>query len=531
MDQSQSSSPSSAAYPGAGRLLWAGFFAIFAAGVGFSIRGGILLQWGAHYNFTQTELGAITGGGLTGFGVVILLGSLLADKIGYGRLMGLAFVIHIISAGLQLAVQPIYDNFGREHVYWNLYLAMFLFAIANGICEAVVNPMVATLYPRDKTHYLNILHAGWPGGLIVGGLLSYFMNGGAIGEWVPLGRVGWLIQMSFFLVPVAIYGLLCLGQRFPASEATEAGVSYREMFAQFASPILLLLLFIHALVGYVELGTDSWISKITGSIMEDPTRGLLLFVYTSGLMFLLRFFGGPLERMLSPLGLLFLSGILGFAGLSLLGRAETIEMCIIAATIYALGKTFLWPTMLAVVSELYPKGGAIVLGAVGGIGMLSAGLLGAPGIGFKQDFYAAKQLKETTDAPAGIFDRYAAEKESQFLLFKEKGLDGTKVSILEWETKLESGKTKPDDEAEFRRELDRALDSSKPANQKTIDWRNATRGYFADDADPVGKAGLFGGKMALQLTAFVPLLMAGLYLLLIVYFKATGGYKAVDVRH
>src|SRR4051812_30124953 len=250
------------------RLLWAGFFAIFAAGVGFSIRAGILGDWAANYGFTKSELGGITGGGLTGFGVIILLGSLLADKIGYGPLMILAFVIHLISAGLQLATDPIYAQFGREGVYWTLFVAMFLFSIANGICEAVVNPMVATLFPREKTHYLNILHAGWPGGLIAGGLLSYFMNGGTIAGWMPLGKVHWLIQMSMFIIPTMIYGLLCLGQRFPRSEASQAGVSYATMFAQFASPVLLLLLLIHAMVGYVELGTDSWIGRITGSIMD-----------------------------------------------------------------------------------------------------------------------------------------------------------------------------------------------------------------------------------------------------------------------
>src|SRR4051812_33046463 len=262
------------------RLLWAGFFAIFAAGVGFSIRAGILGDWAANYGFTKSELGGITGGGLTGFGVIILLGSLLADKIGYGPLMILAFVIHLISAGLQLATDPIYAQFGREGVYWTLFVAMFLFSIANGVCEAVVNPMVATLFPKQKTHYLNILHAGWPGGLIAGGLIAYFMNGGSVGDWVPVGKVPWVIQMSMFLVPTALYGLLLLGQKFPRSEAGEAGVPFGTMIAQFAAPVLLVLLLLHALVGYVELGTDSWISKITGSIMGDPRSGLLLFVYT-----------------------------------------------------------------------------------------------------------------------------------------------------------------------------------------------------------------------------------------------------------
>ena len=308
--------------PNSYRLLWAGFFAIFAAGVGFAVRTGVLRLWADKYGFTMTELGEITGGGLVGFGIVILIGSLIAEHLGYGTLMIFALIMHILAAILQLCTDQIYEAFGdhgKEAVYWSLYIAMFLFSIGNGICEAVVNPVVATLFPDKKTHYLNILHAGWPGGLITGGVISYLMNGGAIGDWVPLGKVDWLWQMSMFLIPVALYGVLVLGQHFPKSEAGQAGVSYGTMLLQLLSPVFLVLLLIHALVGYVELGTDSWISKITGSILANPNYGMLLFIYTSGLMFILRFFGGPIEHMLSPLGLLCCSGILGAIGLTLLG--------------------------------------------------------------------------------------------------------------------------------------------------------------------------------------------------------------------
>src|SRR5688572_13604424 len=156
--------------PNAKRLLWAGFFAIFAAGVGFSVRGGILVHWASEYGFTMSELGGITGGGLWGFGLVILFGSFLAELVGYRVLILLAVVMHLLSAILQLCTGYVYEEFGRDTTYWSLTIAMVMFAVANGICEAVVNPMVAALYPKEKTHYLNILHAGWPGGLIAGGL-------------------------------------------------------------------------------------------------------------------------------------------------------------------------------------------------------------------------------------------------------------------------------------------------------------------------------------------------------------------------
>ncbi len=491
--------------PNANRVLWAGFMAILAAGVGFSIRGGILTQWAQEYGFTMTELGKITGGGLTGFGIIILLSSFIADKVGYGKLMGLAFVTHVISAGLTLATGAAFAAGGKEAAFQCLFWGMFLFAIGNGICEAVVNPLVAALFPKQKTHYLNILHAGWPGGLIVGGLLSFVMN--LDGQT----SVSWQIQISLFMVPVIIYGVMVMGQRFPKSEAGEAGVSMGDMLIQLAAPLMIILLVIHAMVGYVELGTDSWISKITGSIMASPQKGMLLFVYTSGLMFALRFFAGPIVERISPLGLLFVSGLLGFVGLQMLGAAETGIICVVAATVYACGKTFLWPTMLAVVSEQFPKGGAITIGAIGGAGMLSAGLLGGPGIGFKQDYHASQMLKE--DNPE-IYERYKAGTEGSFLGYSAVGLDGAKVGVLE-----DGGK-----------ELARAAElTDDPETQGLVEWWNTASATQETDKGPVMSAGLYGGRTALKLTSYVPAAMAVLYLLLILCFKARGGYKQSSV--
>jgi MFS family permease len=484
--------------------------AILAAGVGFSIRGGILGQWAEKYGFTMTELGQITGGGLTGFGIIILIGAFIADAVGYGRLMALAFLTHVVSAVLTLAAGVAFNAGGKEAAFQCLFWGMFLFAIGNGICEAVVNPLVATLFPQNKTHYLNILHAGWPGGLIVGGLLSYFMN--------PDGAkpVTWEVQIGLFLVPVVAYGAMVLGQKFPKSEASQAGVSYGEMFAQLAAPLMIVLLLIHAMVGYVELGTDSWIAKITGAIMASPQKGLLLFVYTSGLMFALRFFAGPIVEKTSPLGLLFVSGILGCLGLQLLGAATTGMLCVIAATVYACGKTFLWPTMLAVVSERFPKGGAITIGAIGGAGMLSAGLLGGPGIGFKQDYYASNSLKEKSPV---IYERYKADSENHFLVFSVVGLNGAKVGVLE-----DGGKELARVGEILKREG--KTDENHAALAKW--WEEASK-TADEDKGPVKEAGLFGGRKALELTSYVPLGMAVLYLLLVLYFRTQGGYKALDV--
>src|SRR6266480_865661 len=213
--------------PNADRLLWAGFMAILASGVGFSIRAGILGDWGAQFGFTAGELGTITGGGLTGFGIVILLGGLLADKLGYGKLIALAFVMHILSAIVTFAATPVFGaggEAGKHTAYLCLFWGTFMFAIANGTLEAVVNPMVATLFPHNRTHYLNLLHAGWPGGLIAGGVAAAVM-----GTTSEHKGIRWEIQLALFLVPAVAYGLMCLGQSFPKSEAAEKGLKLADM--------------------------------------------------------------------------------------------------------------------------------------------------------------------------------------------------------------------------------------------------------------------------------------------------------------
>jgi MFS family permease len=505
--------------PNAKRLLWAGFMAILAAGVGFSVRGGILGQWAEQFGFTMTELGTITGGGLTGFGLVIIITSLFADKIGYGKLMISAFVLHLISAVLTLATPAFFASGGKDAAYLCLFCAMFIFAIGNGVCEAVVNPLVATLFPNNKTHYLNILHAGWPAGLVLGGLASTFMAAttDSAGKIIS-PAVDWKIQMSLFLIPVIAYGVMLLGQRFPKSEAASAGITIGQMLGTVAAPLMIVLLFLHALVGYVELGTDSWISKITGSIMASPANGLKLFVYTSSLMFILRFFAGPIVHAISPLGLLFVSGVLGAIGLTMLGGANGVMMCVVAATVYALGKTFLWPTMLAVASERFPKGGAVAIGLMGGVGMLSAGLLGGPAIGYKQDYFASKDLQ--TKAPE-TFARYSAPEPKGFLFLpKVQGLDGSKVGVLS-----DGGKELGNVDAALAKEK-----KSDPNHEKLKAWWESAKPSAEKDAPLVTGATLEGGRSALRITAAVPATMAVIYLLLILYFKAKGGYKAVHIN-
>ncbi|MEM7233581.1 MAG: MFS transporter, partial [Planctomycetota bacterium] len=430
------------------KIFIASFVTLIAAGVGFAVRGGILGQWSSLYGFTQTDLGTITGGGLVGFGAVILFASLITDNIGYKKILVIAFILHALSAAVTLAAGPVYAAMGTGATYWVLYIGMFMFAVANGLCEAVINPLTANLYPEKKTHYLNILHAGWPGGLILGGLIISAM-----------GSMHWTIPMGLFLIPTVIYGFMVITSNFPDSDVKKAGISFDVMLKSALSPVFLFLLVLHACIGYVELGTDSWIQSITNTISEG--QGPMLFIYASAIMFILRFFAGPIVEKINPLGLLTVSSILGCVGLLLLGTVESAALVWVSVTVYGLGKTFLWPTMLGVVGERFPKGGALTMGLIGGVGMLSAGFLGTPGIGYKQDYFASQKLEELSKDAVTRYQS-AEEKGINGLPFiaKIRGLDGSKVGLL-----LDSD---PENEANKARE-------TLEADVKTIQQKQADK--------------------------------------------------------
>ncbi len=516
-------------------LFWASFFTLVAAGIGFSVRGGITDEWGKLYGFTQSELGKITGGGLVGFGLAIIVLGAIADKIGYGKLMALAFFLHVSSAIVTLSAGFVYAQYGKDACYNCLLVGMWLFSLGNGTCEAVINPLTATLFPNNKTHYLNILHAGWPGGLILGALIGIGFT-----KFAP--DVSWQVKLGVFLVPTLAYGLMMVGRRFPVSETSSSGVSFGTMVAQLAHPVLLFLILIHAMVGYVELGTDSWISSITGKMLKDPTYGLMLFLWTSSVMFALRFFAGPIVHQISPLGLLFASAVIAAGGLYFLGSIDAASgsamiLAIVAATIYGVGKTFFWPTMLGVVSERFPKGGALAMGVVGGVGMLSAGMLGGPAIGFKQDYYASTNLKEiapetaqrylVSEAKPFSVDFFAAKIYEPAFVPKVAGIDNSKAGVLADDAaKLENdlaALAKSKEAAKDGKGVDPGLEQSLAA-LKTW-WDNEGKKSAETDKAKVESAQLYGGQQALIVTAVVPAAMAVCYLLLILLFKVTGGYK------
>ena len=249
--------------PNAQRLLWAGFLAILAAGIGFGIRGGILANWAADFGFTGAQLGAIGGAGFTGFCFGIIIGGVIVDKIGYGKLVVAAFLFHVLSAFITFAATK---GQAQATAYMFLYIGTFVFALANGTLEAVANPLVSTLFPNNRTHYLNILHASWPAGLVLGGLVGWILGEGM--------QVSWKVQLGLFLVPTALYGVAFFGQSFPKSEASAKGLSVGQMLQEVGILGALVACFLVGLFFKDQLG--SILVFFTGNaFFGSPTWGYL----------------------------------------------------------------------------------------------------------------------------------------------------------------------------------------------------------------------------------------------------------------
>lgn len=493
-------------------IFFASFMTLVAAGVGFGVRGGVLTDLGGQFGLTKTDLGNITGGGLAGFGFTIIFFSFFADRFGYKALLIGAFFLHLISAVVQVAATPIFTSMGRGAAYSCLLYGAFIFSLGNGLCEAAINPLTATLFPKNKTHYLNILHAGWPLGLVIGGLLNYLFAG----PTAAMKHVRWEILIAAYAVPVLYYGFVVIKNKFPISEARAAGLSVGQMITHVFAPLLIFLFIIHAMIGYVELGTDGWVQDILNRVIGN--KAFLLFVYTSMLMFILRFSAGPIVHKINPLGLLFIAACCGAVGLYWLGTVTTVAMAFAAATVFALGKTFYWPTMLGVIGERFPKAGAIAMGLSGGIGMLSAGFLGGPGIGYTQDRQAVQHIQQS--APA-TYARVKSDETNRFLFFPPiQGLDGSKVKVVS-----DEGKSLAEDVAFAAK-----VGKDDPNLKKLDEWyQTVEKPHVTADQAPVVAATVYGGKRALQITAGVPTVMAICYLLLVFYFITRGGYKAVHL--
>jgi len=451
-----------------------------------------------------------------------------------------------------LTIRRLHPNVGQSTAFTLLFCGSFIFALANGTLEAVANPLIATVFPQNRTHYLNILHASWPAGMILGALITLILG----------DTLSWKMKLGLYLIPTVVYGVLFMGQKFPKSEASSKGLSLGEMmkdvgimgasivgallflfvrdslggilggitgneffksqtwviiacvvglgFVVWVAVItrfalgnwMLFVLFItHAIIGSLELGTDSWIENINGTILTAK-QGTILFIFASAMMFALRFCSHWIESKLkfSPIAILFTCSVFAVVGLLSCASVTTLSVAFGAMLLYSIGKTFFWPTMLAVVGDRFPRTGAVAMSIMGGIGMLSVGQIGGPGLGYSKDRFTAEHLE--MKGQTAVLEANKAEKPSGLLgLFKEvPALDGAKLQAA---VKL----------------------AEKEKHENVAPEKSA----LTADQKAMVEASIAGSRVTLRADAFLPAGMALIYLLLLLHFKTIGGYKPVHL--
>ncbi len=484
-------------------LFWACFIALVATSFGFIIRASLIDVWAMQFNLSETQKGEILGVGLWPFAITIVLFSLVVDKIGYGRAMAFAFLCHASSAIITI--------FAKN--YWALYIGQFIVALGAGTVEAVINPVVATIFSKDKTKWLNILHAGWPGGMVLGGIFMLIMG----------PAVDWKFKVALLLLPALLYGVMMLRCAFPVQERVKAGIPYKTMLqeagivgaaiivwmmtkeigrvfdlapgVQYAiiavlviaysiyvralgRPMFIFLMFIMIPLAIAELGTDSWITDLVNPVMSKiGIQPIWVLMYTAFIMMVLRFNAGPIVHRLSPLGTLATCSVIAILGLIFLSQAAGL-MIFVAATVYGFGKSFFWPTMLGVVSERFPKGGALTMNMISGVAMLAVGVVGAAFLGNIQDKQIDRELGRSN--PTLHSQVVGNEKSSIFGAYRP--LDQEKVAALP--------------------------ETEKSAIEQIIAQAK---------------------KSALFTVAIFPTIMLICYIILIFYFKSIGGYKQIHL--
>lgn len=482
------------------------FAAITATSFCFILRALVIDEWGVVFALSETQKGELLGAGLWPFAITIVLLSLVVDKLGFRAIFWFAGLAHLAGLALLLSAKG----------YALLYAGTFVMALGNGAVEAAANPLIATVHAGDKPRWLNRLHAAWPGGMIAGGLLAL-----ALGQYV-----GWQVKVGLMILPVLAYLALLFGARLPVSERVASGVSFRAMlqetgwgsafivlflimleigrlaglgltailiisaaltlaFGLYARragrPMYILFVLLMLPLAITELSTDSWISSLMAP--EMARIGLQpgwVLIYASFIVFLIRIVAGTIIARLTPLGTLALASSLTAIALLFLSGQQGFAL-LFAATLYGIGKSFFWGTSLAVVSEQFPKAGAVGINVVAGAGMLAAGIVGSALLGTVQDQTTVQLLAAQDRAQAGtLVERYTVARSGN--------LGG--------------------------------------GTYRTIDEAALVRAPAAERAE-VEAARDLSKKGALRAIALLPLLMAFVYAVLILWFRRRGGYRPV----
>lgn len=356
----------SASHPS--RIFAASCLALTVTAMTFAIRAGILGELSTSFTLSDTQLGWINSMAFLGFPLATMIGGFIYNLIGPKKMMYIAFAGHMLGLVLTITASG----------FWGLLISTFCVGFANGSVEAACNPLIADIYHNNKVTMLNRFHVWFPGGIVIGALLSAAMT--------KMG-LGWQLQIAMILIPTVLYGYLTFSNTFPemANSEMSTSVNIRSLF----SPLYIFMLLCMSLTATTELGTQQWIERILSSSGAHP---MLILAMVTGLMAVGRQFAGPVIHRLHPTGVLLASSIVAAGGIYFMSVASG-NMVYVAAIMFALGVMYFWPTMLGFVSEYQPKTGALGLSLIGGVGMFSAGWW-QPVIGYWLDSARATALAE-----------------------------------------------------------------------------------------------------------------------------------------
>lgn len=332
------------------RLFYASCFALITTAFSFSIRAGILAQLGRELNFTASQLGFINSMWFLGFPLSMLIGGLVYHTVGPKRIMQFAFFAHAVGIALTL--------FSGSYI--GLLISTFLIGLGNGCTEAACNPMIADAYEgNEMSEKMNRFHMWFPGGIVIGALLSKFMTDGGL---------AWQAQIAVIFVPTIIYAVLFFGQTFPKpkAEASSLGNNIKAM----VSPMFIFMFVCMALTAISEFGPQQWVGLILSKSGAQP---MLILALVTGLMAVARWFGGNVVAKFDQTGVLLGSAILGTIGVFLFST-QTGAMAYVAAVVYALGIAYFWPNMIGFIADKIPKSGALGMSVIGAVGMFATSI-------------------------------------------------------------------------------------------------------------------------------------------------------------
>ncbi len=333
------------------KLFVASCMALLVTSLSFGIRAGILGDLGKQFDLSASQLGIIASTAFWGFPLAVIIGGFVVDIIGMKRLLLAAFVLHL--AGILLTI------FATG--FSTLFISTLFIGMANGTVEAACNPLVATIYPNNKTTKLNHFHLWFPGGIVIGALTVFFLSG---------LKLNYQVQMATMILPTLLYGYLFMQLDFPVTERVASGITNAQMYKSLGTPLFIVIFILMFGTAITELFTGQWIEVLLKNVTENA---ILILAMTAGVQTLGRAFAGPIVHRMSPTGVLLISAILSALGLYMLAHVSG-NMVFFAAFIFGMGVTYFWPCMIGFVSENIPESGALGMNLVGGAGMFAVSI-------------------------------------------------------------------------------------------------------------------------------------------------------------